>query len=118
MTIFDKTVSLLEIVKNISIKMKNLGETLRELRENRQLPLRTVAAFLDIDPAIMSRLERGQRKATRKQVINLAEYFNVNEDELIIAWLSDKVVYEIADEKLGIEALRMAEEKVKYNKIR
>jgi transcriptional regulator with XRE-family HTH domain len=94
--------------------MKKLGETLRELRENKQLPLRTVAAFLDIDPAIMSRLERGQRKATREQVINLAGYFNVNEDELIIAWLSDKVVYEIADEELSIEALRMAEEKVKY----
>jgi transcriptional regulator with XRE-family HTH domain len=96
--------------------MKNLGETLRELRENKQLPLRTVAAYLDIDPAIMSRIERGQRKASRKQIIKLAEYFNVSENELIIAWLSDKVVYELADEELGIEALKVAEEKVKYNK--
>jgi transcriptional regulator with XRE-family HTH domain len=96
--------------------MKNLGETLRELRENKQLPLRTVAAYLDIDPAIMSRIERGQRKASREQVTKLAAYFNVSEDELIIAWLSDKVVYELADEQLGIEALKVAEEKVKYNK--
>jgi transcriptional regulator with XRE-family HTH domain len=98
--------------------MKSLGEILRELRENKQLPLRTVAAFLDIDPAIMSRLERGQRKATREQVIKLAGYFNVNEDELIITWLSDKVIYEIGDEELSIEALRMAEEKVKYNRMK
>jgi cytoskeletal protein RodZ len=42
--------------------MKSLGETLRALWENRQLPLRTVAAYLDIDHAIMSRIERGQRK--------------------------------------------------------
>ncbi|GHT28294.1 transcriptional regulator [Bacteroidia bacterium] len=96
--------------------MKNLGETLRELRENKQLPLRTVAAYLDIDPAIMSRIERGQRKASREQVTKLAAYFNVSEDELIIAWLSDKVVYELADEQLGIEALKVAEEKVKYQK--
>jgi transcriptional regulator with XRE-family HTH domain len=96
--------------------MKNIGEILRELRESKQLPLRVIAAYLDIDPAIMSRIERGQRKASREQVVNLAEFFNVNEDELILAWLSDKVVYEIADEQLEIEALRVAEEKVKYNK--
>jgi cytoskeletal protein RodZ len=41
---------LLKIVRDIFIKMKSLGETLRALRENRQLPLRTVAAYLDIDP--------------------------------------------------------------------
>jgi transcriptional regulator with XRE-family HTH domain len=97
--------------------MKNLGEILRELRESKQLPLRVIAAYLDIDPAIMSRIERGQRKASREQIVKLAEYFNVNEDELIIAWLSDKVVYELADEQNAIEALRVAEEKVKYNRI-
>ncbi|GHV51700.1 transcriptional regulator [Bacteroidia bacterium] len=96
--------------------MKKLGEILRELREGKQLPLRVIAAYLDIDPAIMSRIERGQRKASRGQVVKLAEYFNVNEDELIIAWLSDKVVYELADEQHAIEALKVAEEKVKYNK--
>jgi transcriptional regulator with XRE-family HTH domain len=96
--------------------MKNLGETLRELRENRQLPLRTIAAYLDIDPAIMSRIERGQRKASREQVVKLAEYFNVDESGLLVAWLSDKLVYEIANEQLGIEALKVAEEKVKYNR--
>jgi transcriptional regulator with XRE-family HTH domain len=94
--------------------MKSLGNTLRELRESKLLPLRIVAAYLDIDQAILSRIERGQRKASREQVVKLAGYFNVNEDELIIAWLSDRLVCEIADEQLGIEALRVAEEKVKY----
>jgi transcriptional regulator with XRE-family HTH domain len=97
-------------------KMKNLGDTLRELRESKQQPLRIVAAYLDIDQAILSRIERGQRKVSREQVIKLAEYFNVNADNLLVAWLSDKLVYEIADEQLGIEALKVAEEKVKYNK--
>ncbi|MDR1896061.1 MAG: helix-turn-helix domain-containing protein [Prevotellaceae bacterium] len=96
--------------------MKNLGDTLRELRESKQQPLRIVAAYLDIDQAILSRIERGQRKVSREQVIKLAEYFNVNADNLLVAWLSDKLVYEIADEQLGIEALKVAEEKVKYNK--
>jgi transcriptional regulator with XRE-family HTH domain len=98
--------------------MKNLGETLRELRENKQLPLRTVAAYLDIDPAIMSRIERGQRKASREQVIKLAQYFGIGEKELLILWLSHKVVYEIVDEDVALEALKVAEEQIKYLKTR
>ncbi|KAA6309696.1 hypothetical protein EZS27_038864, partial [termite gut metagenome] len=49
MEIFDKFVFLSKIVKNIFIKMKSLGDTLRKLREDKQLPLRVVAAYLDID---------------------------------------------------------------------
>jgi transcriptional regulator with XRE-family HTH domain len=99
-------------------KMKNLGDRIRELRESRELPLRVVAAYLDIDQAILSRIERGQRKASREHVIKLAEFFNVNENELLVAWLSDKIVYELAGEQNAIEALKAAEEKVKYNKIK
>jgi transcriptional regulator with XRE-family HTH domain len=98
--------------------MKNIGEILRELRESKQLPLRVIAAYLDIDPAIMSRIERGQRKASREQIVKLAAYFNVSEDGLLVAWLSDKVVYEVLDEDIALQALKVAEEKVKYNKTR
>ncbi len=94
--------------------MKNLGEMIRELRESQDTPLRIVSAFLDVDPAILSKIERGQRKPTKEQVIKLADYFKVNQDDLIIAWLSDKIVYEVEDEEQAIKALRVAEEKVKY----
>ena len=97
--------------------MKNSGNILRELRESKELPLRVVAAFLDIDPAIMSRIERGQRKASREQIIKLAKYFDIDENELLVAWLSDKIVYEIAYEQNAMEALKVAEEKIKYNVI-
>ena len=36
--------------------------------------------------------------------------------ELLIDWLSDKIVYDIEEEEFGIEALKVAEEKVKYQK--
>ncbi len=94
--------------------MDSFGETIRKLREEKELPLRTVAAFLDIDQAILSKIERGQRKPTREQVVKLAEYFKVKENELLIAWLSDKLVYEVEDEDIALKALQVAEEKVKY----
>jgi len=96
--------------------MDSLGDTIRKLREESGLPLRIVAAYLDIDQAILSKIERGQRKATREQVIKLAKYFKVKEKDLLVAWLSDKLVYEVADEQIALKALQVAEEKVKYNK--
>ena len=95
--------------------MNSLGESIRKLREEKELPLRTVAAYLDIDQAILSKIERGHRKPTREQVLKLAEYFKVKKDELLVAWLSDKVVYELEDEDLALKAMQFAEEKIKYN---
>ncbi len=107
---------LTQIVKIILFKMDNLGETIRKLRNKKELPLRTVAAYLDIDQAILSKVERGQRNASREQVIKLAEFFKVKESDLLVSWLSDKLVYEVAGEQVGLKALQVAEEKVKYNK--
>jgi len=94
--------------------MDNLGKTIRKMREQKELPLRIVAAYLDIDQAILSKIERGQRTATRKQVVKLAEYYKINENDLLVSWLSDKLVYEVANEQVALKALQVAEEKVSY----
>lgn len=64
----------------------------------------------------MSKIENGKRKATKKQVELISDYFKVSMKELLIDWLSDKIVYDIEEEEFGIEALKVAEEKVKYQK--
>ena len=94
--------------------MDSLGDTIRKLREEKELPLRTVAAFLDIDQAILSKIERGHRKPAREQVVKLAGYFKMKENDLLVAWLSDKLVYELEDEEVALKALQVAEEKVAY----
>jgi len=95
-------------------KMETLGEILRKLREDNKIPLRVVAAQLDIDQAILSKIERGHRKATRKQVVKLAAYFKVEEEDLLVAWLSDKLVYEVEKEQVALKALQVAEERIAY----
>lgn len=94
--------------------MENLGEIIKKTRNDKKLPLRTVAAFLDIDQAILSKIERGHRTATRKQVVNLAAYYKLNENDLLVAWLSDKLVNELANEEVGHRALIAAEQKISY----
>ncbi len=98
--------------------MESFGEQIRGLREEKGEPLRRVAAFLDIDQAVLSKIERGHRKATKKVVVNLAKYYGEDEKKMLIAWLSDQVLHTINDEELAEEVLKVAEEKVVYNKFR
>jgi len=94
--------------------MNSLGDIIRRQREEKQLPLRAIAAVLDIDQAILSKIERGQRIATREQVIKLAGYFSLNQNDLLITWLSDKLLYEVENEEVGLEALQVAEQRASY----
>jgi predicted nucleotidyltransferase/plasmid maintenance system antidote protein VapI len=96
--------------------MDNFGEIIRKLREEKKLPLRKVAAYLDLDQAILSKMERGQRKAPREIVLKLASYFDKDIDELLVAWLSDNLVYQLKDEDIALKALQLAEDKVSYQK--
>lgn len=94
--------------------MYSLGETIRKLRNEKELPLRTVAAFLDIDQAILSKIERGKRNASREQVVKLAGFFKIKETDLLVSWLSDKLLYEVANEEVALKALQVAEERIEY----
>jgi predicted nucleotidyltransferase len=94
--------------------MKTFGETIQAYRKERKLPLRKVAAYLDLDQAILSKIERGQRRATREQVLKLSVFFEADENGFLVAWLSDKLVYVVHDEAVALEALQVAEERVEY----
>ncbi len=91
-----------------------IGEKLRQIREEKELPLRKVASILDIDVAILSKMERGERKLTKEVVQKLAKIYQYEEDELMVLFLSDKIVNELQGEDLSIDALKAAEEKIKY----
>ena len=96
--------------------MENFGEIIRKQRQEKKLPLRTVAAFLDIDQAILSKIERGHRKASREIVVKIAEFYNIEKNRLLVAWLSDNLVYQLKDEEIAMKALQVAEDKVIYRK--
>jgi len=93
---------------------QNLGEKLRKLREDNHLTLRKVAAMIDIDVAILSKMERGERRLTKEMVQKLANIYNHDKEELTVLYLSEKVLAEIGDEDLAIKALQVAEEQINY----
>ena len=92
------------------------GEIIRQLREKMELPLRKIAAELDIDTSLFSKIERSQRQATREQIHKLETIFKVEKDFLMIPYLSEKIYYELSDEDCANEVLKVAEERVNYKK--
>lgn len=98
--------------------MSTLGNKLRKLREKNGLSLRKAAVQIDVDVAILSKMERGERKLSKELILKLANLYNANSDDLIIDFLSEKVYYELIDEEYGLQALKVAEERIKYNKLK
>lgn len=83
----------------------NLGQKLRELREKKGLLLREVAAHLEIDTAMISKIERGEKTCKKEHIPKLSEILNTEEKELTVLWLSECIYPILKDEVLGIEAL-------------
>jgi len=88
-------------------------ERIKQLREERKLPQRKLAAPLDIDSATYWKRERGERKAKREQVIAIAKILNYNKNELLILWLADKIITSIGSKKeLKRKVLKVMEKEV------
>ncbi len=82
-----------------------LGQGIRELRENKGMLLRESAAKLQIDTAMISRIERGEKSCKREHNKKLSKLQGAYENELTILWLSDCIFPIVEKEQFGIEAL-------------
>ena len=60
-----------------------LGQKIKELRLENGVLQRQLASLLEIDTPMFSKIERGNRRAKRAQVIQIANYFNVSVDYLL-----------------------------------
>lgn len=93
------------------------GNKIKTLREEKQIPHRQLAAALEIDTATYCKIEKGDRRAKREQVIALAALLEVESKELIRLWSADKVYDIIAEEEEATQILNVvAESIVKYKR--
>ena len=90
-----------------------LGDKIKELREEHGVLQRQLAALLEIDTPMFSKIERGDRYAKRRQVIQLAEYFKIDKNELLTLWLADKVLDAIeGEDEIKRKAIEVAQERI------
>ncbi len=91
------------------------GTTLKSIRIAQNRSLKDIAQAIHIDPSLLSRIEREERKATEVQVHDLAVALQANPEDLIKHWLSDKV-FDVLDDypMLAKEVLLAMETRIEY----
>jgi len=89
-----------------------LGKRIKELREEKGLLQRQLAAELEIDSPMYSKIERGERRAKREQVIKLAKLLKANENELLTLWLAGQIYELIKDEQVAKNAIKFIDENI------
>lgn len=93
------------------------GDRIKALREEKNLTLREVSEYLEIDTSMLGKIEKNHRKPTTQLIEKFSTLFNVSEKDLTIEFLSDTIVYQMMEkEDFAIEVLKVAEKKVKYLK--
>ena len=92
--------------------MKIFGEIVREYREKKKLPLRKVAASLDVDTSILSKIERGERQAVSEMIPILAKELDIDFKELQINFLTNRIISEFGKEDYIREALKQTEKEL------
>jgi Fic family protein len=94
--------------------MKTFGNIIKNRRIANSLTLSDLMKMTFIDTAILSKIEKGRRAATKEQVTLLVDALNLDKKTSFTAWLSDRILSEIAYEEFGFEALKAAEDQMKY----
>ena len=114
--LIDIKVNLTCFVKINLFNLKTTGEIIRARREKKGILLRELAADLKIDSAILSKVERGERYASKDQIKRIAEILGLDKKELMLFWLSEKIANNIQNEEDALPAIKLAEKRIKYLK--
>ncbi len=87
---------------------------LKTAREQKNIKTRELAQLLGIDQALISKFENGSRKPSRDQIVKLASVLEINYEQLMIAWLKEKIYAEIGDDHFAFEAIHQVKEEMAY----
>ena len=83
----------------------DFAEFIRETREKHNMPIRKLAAEMDMDTSTLSKIERKDRQVTPAMIPVLARVFKLDYKELQIKYLSQKILNEYGKQDYFIEAL-------------
>lgn len=94
-----------------------LGQYLRELRNNKNQTLHQVSVGTDIDSPLLSKIERGERLPTNEQIKKLARYYKVAETDLKVKATAERIIKEYGANETTYQAIQLVREQlVPYSK--
>lgn len=95
-------------------RYRSFGKQIKELRQSKAKLVRKVAADLDIDQSVLSKLENGLLFPNATLIEKIAKYYHVSLDELKTLLYADKIMsqyatYPHADKVINLVRERLAE---------
>lgn len=84
---------------------RTLGSLIFKQRVEHKLPLRKVAAALDIDTSTLSKIEKGKSQADLSMIPIIAELFKLDFKKLQTSFLTEAIKESFANEKYFKEAI-------------
>jgi transcriptional regulator with XRE-family HTH domain len=91
--------------------MSSFGETIRTLRSQQSVPLRVVAAAVEIDSTLLSRFELGERFPTDDQLKRFADYFHVPLEEFAALVIADRIIAAYGNSEVTNKAAAIVQER-------
>ena len=95
---------------------ETFGDYIRKAREEKNLPLRKVAAHLDIDTSTLSKVERGDRPASPDYLQPLADILKLDLKEVQTKFIADKISKDFGGMEHLTDGLKAAEKQIKKTK--
>ncbi len=92
---------------------ETFGDYIKKARETIKLPLRKVAAYLDIDTSTLSKVERGDRPASPDYLQPLAEILKLDLKDVQIKFIAEKINKDFGRMKHLTDGLKAAEKQIK-----
>lgn len=97
---------------------ETFGEFIKKMRIEHGFTLTQLGAKINIDSGALSKIENGKKRLDEKTLPKLAKIFKLNLDEIKDEFFSEKIAYEIYENKCSEKVLQLAELKIKFIKTR
>lgn len=95
---------------------ETFGEYIKKVRESKKLPLRKVAAHLDIDTSTLSKVERGERPTSQEYLRPLCEILELELKDVQAKFIADKIDKDFGGMEHLTYGLKAAEKQIKKKK--
>ena len=90
-----------------------LSELIKFKREAKGMLHREVAYMVDVDTALISKIEKADRKPTKEQIEKLSLALDIEYKKLLTLWLSEKAYKEVEGEEMALDAIKLVVKRIK-----
>lgn len=89
-----------------------MKDLIQNARKSKGMRSRELASLLGVDQSLISKFENGKRIPTETQLIQISNILSINLDDLMKAWLMQKVLGEVKQYSFANEVLTMVQEEL------